>query len=582
MLTLELPADPAAREAALDAFLEESDTWQEPKDQRPWQTWLTEQFPDVCWAPLTPRQTELWEWSEGLVPGEQSVPRVEIRARGSAKSTTAELICVRNAVTLNRRFVLYCAGTQDQADSHVTAIAAFMEQAGMERAIDRYGKSKGWSRQQVRTASGFNVAGYGLDVAVRGIKIEQYRPDLIIFDDIDSQFDSMEVVKKKIRAMTESIIPAGSSSCAVLIIQNLVHEEGIVSQLYKGRAEFLLEREVPEPEPAIDNLTYEGNSKEGFRITGGTATWQGQPREALERLLNKIGLHAFLRECQHNVLSDPKHRVFDPVYLQARKDWLERLEKLTPWSQAAQDAGIGCRPRRKYVCGQLGLSGDMEIFQEPLPGIRYIIGADVSEGITDKPTTDESTADVLRCDTLEQVATYWGKPDERAFAVDLWNISEWYASKSENRRAKSIPAQIAVENNSIGQMVIAYLEEYGANLWYNDPDHDSDTPNENLGAGFHTDKRTKFMCDLALQDAVVDAAAGRDGIVINSIGTIDQMLHYIRKRVGRGGEMSWHDDKVRSLAIAHFVAKGLYTGEPAPPREVQGNIYGREYTHRKI
>jgi len=56
----------------------------------------------------------------------------------------------------------------------------------------------------------FNVASYGLDGAARGIKIEKYRPDLIVFDDIDSQADSPLAVEKKIAAITpgESSRPA--------------------------------------------------------------------------------------------------------------------------------------------------------------------------------------------------------------------------------------------------------------------------------------------------------------------------------------------------------------------------------------
>lgn len=206
---------------------------------------------------------------------------------------------------MTRRFVLYVSGTQDQADSHVKSIASLLEGIGASRAVSRYGTSKGWRRNQLRTASGFNVAAYGLDAATRGIKIEEYRPDLIIFDDIDSQRDSSLVVERKTAAITRAIIPTGSPDCAILFLQNLIHEDGIVAQLVDGRADFLLDRDAPEPDPAIRGLVTSIEDRpdgcKAHRIIAGEATWEGQPREVCEEQINAWGLSAFLREAQHEV-----------------------------------------------------------------------------------------------------------------------------------------------------------------------------------------------------------------------------------------------------------------------------------------
>ncbi|HVT12986.1 MAG TPA: phage terminase large subunit [Fimbriimonadaceae bacterium] len=269
--------------------------------------WLLSHFPAIATHPFAERHRRLWAWFESLSPGGTVPPRprVEVWPRGGAKSSTAELGCAYLSTRLTRRFVLYVSGTQAQADLHVQSIASHLEELGVDRAVSRYGTSKGWRRDQLRTVDGFYVAAYGLDGASRGIKIEQYRPDLIIFDDIDSQCDSSAMLKTKIDAITRAIIPTGSRDCAILFLQNLIHADGIVAQLVDDRAEFLLDRDVPPPDPAVTGLKTEivrnANGRNVHKIVEGTATWEGQPLEVCERQINDWGLQAFLREAQHEV-----------------------------------------------------------------------------------------------------------------------------------------------------------------------------------------------------------------------------------------------------------------------------------------
>lgn len=230
---------------------------------------------------------------------------MEVWPRGGAKSTSTELGVVRSCVRLCRRYVLYVSETQDQADKHVGAIAKYMLTAGVERAVNVYGHAKGWRRQELRTANGFNVSALGLDTASRGVKLDQFRPDLIIFDDVDDQHDTERIVQRKIDSITTSIIPAGSSDGAYLFVQNMVHEEGIVARLCDGRADFLHNREPAYVEPAVRDLTYRsedrGDGLKRYVVTGGVPTWAGQDLQKVQEQLNEWGERAFLREAQHEV-----------------------------------------------------------------------------------------------------------------------------------------------------------------------------------------------------------------------------------------------------------------------------------------
>lgn len=141
----------------------------------------------------------------------------------------------------------------------------------------------------------------GFDAAVRGIKIEEFRPDLIILDDIDSLDDSLDVTNKKIDILTKSILPAGSDDVAVVGVQNLIKWNGIFHQIAKGKAKFLLDRIVSGPYLAIEDLKYVTRENGTFQITAGTPTWQGQDIAICENQMNDWGDDAFLYEAQHMV-----------------------------------------------------------------------------------------------------------------------------------------------------------------------------------------------------------------------------------------------------------------------------------------
>lgn len=278
-----------------------------------WQDWLTTLFPNLFSSPFAARHIELWQWVEAIEGGVKPEAFFAIWPRGGAKTTSAEAAVVRLGAKGVRKFCLYVRGTQDKANESVQNIAAMLEGKRIEayypdlasRKLGKYGNSKGWRVDTLRCESGLSVVALGLDAAVRGIKIEEFRPDLIILDDIDSSTDSVEAVKKKIDILTKSVLPAGSNDVAILGIQNLIHPGSIFSKIADGSAEFLYQRTVSGPYPAIEGLTYEQKPEGGYRITGGVATWEGQPLEVCEAQVNEWGLTAFLQEAQHEVEDRP-------------------------------------------------------------------------------------------------------------------------------------------------------------------------------------------------------------------------------------------------------------------------------------
>lgn len=272
--------------------------------------WLSTVFPKLNLVGFGDRHQELWNWANAIEPRKRRHPFVAIWPRGSGKSTTAELAAVFLGATQRRFYVWYVSSTQALADLHVESIGALIESQTFgeyyprmaARSVGKFGNVRGWRRNRLRADNGYTVDALGLDTGARGSKVEEQRPDLIILDDMDEVNDSEATTLKKIKTITTSILPAGSTDVAVLAIQNLILNDGIFGKIANGTADYFLDAELSGPYPAIFGL--ETEQKNGrFIITGGTASWEGQTLETCQQQIDTWGYTAFLREAQH-VITD--------------------------------------------------------------------------------------------------------------------------------------------------------------------------------------------------------------------------------------------------------------------------------------
>lgn len=275
--------------------------------QDTWREWLRLYFAASTRAGFSERHEQFWEWVWAMAPGQRPRPFVAIWPRGGGKSSSSELAVVALGVRGVRRYCLYVCETQAQADDHVAGIAGKLERLGIQRKLSRYGQSQGWRRNRLRSEN-FTVDALGLDVASRGKKIDDDRPDLVIFDDVDNQADSPKMVAKKKKILTSAILPAMASGGAVLFCQNLIHANSIAAQLCDGRADFLIDRIVSGPHKAAENLVVEAQATEydgKFRIRHlvrqCSPTWAGQDAFAIQEAIDTYGLRDFLSESQHDV-----------------------------------------------------------------------------------------------------------------------------------------------------------------------------------------------------------------------------------------------------------------------------------------
>lgn len=86
----------------------------------------------------------------------------------------------------------------------------------------------------------------------------------------------------------------------------------------------------------------------------------------------------------------------------------------------------------------------LAIYRVPEQGRDYVIGADSAEGL---PNSDDSAAEVLDAETLEQVASFAGKYSPDAHGQLVAHLSRWYNL-----------AGVMVERNNHGHAVLLWLD----------------------------------------------------------------------------------------------------------------------------
>lgn len=272
--------------------------------------WLPGMFPTRFTAPFAEHHEELLRWAWSVEADKPKDPFIAVWNRGGAKSMLAEASLVAMAARGARKYALYVSGTQNLADEHVGNMGGLLESPNFaaaypglgRREVGKYGESKGWRRNRLRTAAGFTVDALGLDVAARGARIDEQRPDVIVLDDVDSDNDTPHMTEKKIRSITRKLLPAGSQDVVVLFVQNMIHSQSIAARLARmeraPKADYMARRIISGPIPAVRDLTWR-ETDDGYEITGGEPTWAGMPLSSCQHLLNLLGLTAFLIEAQH-------------------------------------------------------------------------------------------------------------------------------------------------------------------------------------------------------------------------------------------------------------------------------------------
>lgn len=280
-------------------------------------SWLPKCIPQPL--PMAVFQKQIWDWIELPKPVaqykkshdfqfstethkliKQYLTCIAIVHRGGAKSTTAEAIWCYLSALKKTRYAVYVSDTQKQAESHVQNIRSMIETDDMVRLFPELSDSKktlkgqqeNYTKSIITTFNDCTVQAVGLDSNIRGLKKGNARPDLIIIDDIDRSDDTTATTRKKLDTLNRAVLPAGTENTRVLYIQNLIKKDGVIATKWAELEEATRIGMIP----AVYDLKLDGT-----RIIGGRSAWKARGLNAWQTEIDKVGLHAFMQEYQHEI-----------------------------------------------------------------------------------------------------------------------------------------------------------------------------------------------------------------------------------------------------------------------------------------
>ena len=108
------------------------------------------------------------------------------------------------------------------------------------RIINDYGEQRllgSWTSTEFITAKGVAFRAIGADQSPRGSRNEEIRPDIIIFDDLDTDQDCLnpDIIKKRWDWVEQAVIPTRSISGKLLVMWcgNIISEDCCVLRAQK-------------------------------------------------------------------------------------------------------------------------------------------------------------------------------------------------------------------------------------------------------------------------------------------------------------------------------------------------------------
>jgi len=157
--------------------------------------------------------------------------------RGSAKSTLGTLAYVlRCAVEEREQYIWIVSDTISQACTHLSHVKAELE--GNELLAAYYsratGKGKLWRKDAIELRNGVVVEAYSTGQQLRGRRRRQYRPSLIVCDDLqnDEQITSALQRSKSRDWFHGALLKAGNGETNVVNFATALHRDALAMELH--------------------------------------------------------------------------------------------------------------------------------------------------------------------------------------------------------------------------------------------------------------------------------------------------------------------------------------------------------------
>lgn len=193
-------------------------------------------------------------WQDGVLKGRLSLNKEEVaeirrlpgchRAvaapRGHAKSTNLTFKDTLHAIVYGYKpYILILSDSSDQAQGFLSDIREELEenQAIREDFGDLQGK-KAWREDVLLTSTGIKIEAIGSGKKIRGRRHKNWRPGLIVLDDIenDENVRTPEQRKKLENWFFKAVSKAGDDYTDIVYIGTLLHYDSLLAKVLKNPA----------------------------------------------------------------------------------------------------------------------------------------------------------------------------------------------------------------------------------------------------------------------------------------------------------------------------------------------------------
>jgi len=153
--------------------------------------------------------------------------------REHAKSTILFIFVTYCVCYKLRRFVVYISDTEAQAILQLNAVKSELETNDkLRQDFGDLVDDRKWGERDIETSTGIRLSARGAGQSLRGLRKRQFRPDLVICDDLeeDEAVDSPERREKLERWFKRTVMNLGKN-CQIIVVGTILHYDSLLAHL---------------------------------------------------------------------------------------------------------------------------------------------------------------------------------------------------------------------------------------------------------------------------------------------------------------------------------------------------------------
>jgi len=411
-------------------------------------------IPSVFKYMFPPLLLSVWQLLKEQEKLDRQNPQIALGIpRAHAKTTLVKLFVLYCILFTKRKFILIIGNTENLATNILSDICDMLNEENIINTFGDWKIGKETDRQDLKKFGfrGRNViiAAIGAGGSLRGLNIKNERPDIMIFEDIQTRedADSADLCSKLETWMTGTAMKAKSpSGCMFLFVGNMYPTPHSLLRKIKNNPTWI-------------------KFVSGAILEDGTALWpELRPIEDL------------LREFENDVAFNKPEIFFSEVLNDDTRGINSRVDfsALPPWkwhpdTDRPQGKFIIIDPSANKQGGDLVAIGQFEVY-DSIPGLRQVIEEPLSPGATIKRALILALTTNTKLIAVESVAyqstlLYWFEQVTKAVGIEgIYFVEVYPGGASKNARIsdlmKSLPKGEVLLHQDVKPIVARQIADW--------------------------------------------------------------------------------------------------------------------------